>query len=157
MFSRKKITELKRNEITRKERRFDLGLNPGLSGHWWTVVEKPRIVCFFSVKNRNIAEFSLFYASNSSLRRKDSGRSLTKNVKFLRAPSLKGTRSLGGKIQQLETKRKLNQPVKTSPQEFEAKERKKKRELCIQIPYWYFCKKFFFVMYNFSLFRFNVL
>ena len=99
--------------------------------------------------------------------KKNSGRNLTKNVKFPRAPSSKLFRSLGKKIQPLKAKRKLYQPVSASHQKFETrerkkekrrkfyqtekalyqkfetKERKKKRELWIQTSYWHLCKKLF--------------
>ena len=75
-----------------------------------------------------VTEFSFLYESKSwetfFSRRMDSGKNLTKEVKFLRAPSLKLFRRPGKKIQLLEVKRKKLYRLK-----FEARERKKKRKL----------------------------
>ena len=38
------------------------------------------------------------------------------------------------------------------PEIWSKRKKKKKRELWIQPPYWYFCRKFVFVMYNFFCF-----
>ena len=88
--------------------------------------------------------------------RKDSRRNLTKNIRFLRVPFSKLSRNREKKINLTGIKKKIILTRENHVPEIWIKERKKKRELWIQTPYWYFCKRWFFVMYKFSLYRSNV-
>ena len=97
------------------------------------VERKPRIVVEFSQLGRHFS------------RRKDSGRNLTKNIKFLRAPSFRiGWKSQSKGYIQLKEWKIIPSLRKPRAGNLKQKKEKKKRELWIQTPYWsFYFKKLF--------------